>query len=575
MLRLVGMRRKIICASFVGLLSGCVEPADPSGETEGEGTEGSSGAEGESGSDTAASGTSTSGGVDPSGSGSVTTTEGEGSEGGSSSEDTGDVDPPPVEPVPLDWYPCPVFTGGEGSGAECAELDVPLDWDDPAGPQIELFIKRIGGGNGSHQMWMLQGGPGGSGVGYESEAAGLAQNDGLDLYLLDHRGTGRSTRLGCSAEDPASPGGTAIVSEKYDACLQELVDTWGTETLAQFNTTNASHDLGFAIDSALAEVGEQQVHVFGASYGTYWAHRYLQVRPDQADAVSMLGVAAPGFDFAYWERDYDAVGKAYLDACSADPACSSLLGPDAADRALQILEAVDAGQCAAAGLDRQTLSTFFASRMAWHHSERVLIIALLHRLERCDPADVVALQNASPALQNPTAWLSDPVFMAPMLGSNIRYGEMYKAPWPSEQELTDIHDAAVITFGSAVGSLAYADVWPNYEDDEYVDAYAETDTPVLMLHGEYDPNAPLGQALELGEALNGPNQRFYTLPAGNHTWSSPTAQGYDCARSLWYDFINDPTAEPFDCTGDVLPLSFGNDVGLAQTYFGTNSLFEG
>ena len=212
--------------------------------------------------------------------------------------------------------------------------------------------------------------------------------------------------------------------------------------------------------------------------------------------------------------------------------------------------------------------------MSWYYAERVLIIALLHRIERCDPADVVALQNAAPVLADPLAWLSNPLFMAPMLGANIRYGEMYKAPWPSAEELEQIHDDAVITFGSGVGGLQRAEQWPAYEDDEYVDGFAKTDTPVLMLHGEFDPNAPLAQASLLGEMLDGPNQRFYVLPGGDHTWTSPTSQGYDCARSLWYDFINDPTAEPYDCTGDVLALDFGNDAALAQSYFGTDDLFD-
>ncbi len=499
--------------------------------------------------------------------------DGESTAGGTESGDGGTTGEPGIEPVPLSWYPCPTFTGGAGLDAECAEVMVPLDWDEPDGEQIELFVKRLGGGNGSHQMWMLMGGPGGSGVGYEAQGSDLASNDGLDIYLLDHRGTGRSSRLSCSAEGPMSPSGPGIEGGKYSDCLDELVDTWG-DGLNHFTTTQASRDLGFVIDSSLSEVGEQIVHVFGGSYGTYWAHRYLQVFPDQADAVSMLGVAAPGFDFRYWERDFNDASEKYLDACTADAYCNAQLGPDAVMRAHEILDAVDSGHCAAAGLDRATLNAFFASRMSWYYYERVLVPAILHRIDRCDAQDVAALQNAAPLMANPIGFLQDPVSMAPLLGAHIRYGEMYRSPHPNAAELQAITDDAIFSFGPSAPALDVLALWPAYEPDQYVEAYAVTDTPVLMLEGEFDPNSPLEQAEVLGQMLDGDNQRFYALPGGVHDWTSPMVGGGDCALSLWYDFINDPQSEPYDCRGDMLPLDFGNDAALAQQYFGVPHLYD-
>ena len=40
-------------------------------------------------------------------------------------------------PAPLTWSGCPDL-----SGAECAALEVPLDWDDPLGPTIDLALAR-------------------------------------------------------------------------------------------------------------------------------------------------------------------------------------------------------------------------------------------------------------------------------------------------------------------------------------------------------------------------------------------------------------------------------------------------
>ena len=85
---------------------------------------------------------------------------------------------------------------------ECAFVKVPLLWDKPNDSRgIEVFIKRVKGpaNKKKGQLWILQGGPGGSGAGLE----GFAQlwnthlNGQYDLIFPDHRGTGRSGICSC------------------------------------------------------------------------------------------------------------------------------------------------------------------------------------------------------------------------------------------------------------------------------------------------------------------------------------------------------------------------------------------
>src|SRR5687767_11398604 len=80
-------------------------------------------------------------------------------------DDAGGLDagPPDAGPPAVVWEPCEIITGVGGHGAECATVDLPLDWAAPSGETIEVFVKRVRAGAGSRgQLWTLMGGPGGS-----------------------------------------------------------------------------------------------------------------------------------------------------------------------------------------------------------------------------------------------------------------------------------------------------------------------------------------------------------------------------------------------------------------------------
>ena len=133
-------------------------------------------------------------------SGSTSPSSSQGADAGTSTEAG-----PTTEPVA--WTPCPLHSEGTGTTVECATIKAPLDAAAPNGPTIDVFVKRYrpAGGKSLRALWMLQGGPGGSGYPFEGISESIATKfPDVDFYIPDHRGTGRSTRLGCPTQEAES-----------------------------------------------------------------------------------------------------------------------------------------------------------------------------------------------------------------------------------------------------------------------------------------------------------------------------------------------------------------------------------
>jgi len=145
----------------------------------------------------------------------------------------------------LVFEPCELVPGQGDRLAECATLSVPLDWEDPGGEQIEVFVKRILSVEvPTTAVWYLPGGPGQPGGPNLSSFAFPQQfAPGIDIYTVDHRGTGNSTRLNCpSAESASSPSMAFIEQSERDGCVEELVEEWGDD-LRHFNGIAAAQDV--------------------------------------------------------------------------------------------------------------------------------------------------------------------------------------------------------------------------------------------------------------------------------------------------------------------------------------------
>lgn len=184
----------------------------------------------------------------------------------------------------------------------------------PSGPTIDMFVKRYKpkGGKSLRAVWFLHKGAQGPRDTYSKGFPNRIETKfpDVDFYMPDHRGTGKSTRLGCAVQEASdSEGGIAITDAEWPACLADVKAREGGR-LPFFNVTNAANDLGVMIARTKPE--GQPVFVYGVSYGTYWAHRYLQLYPNQANGVVFDSIFPQGGSLARQDADANEAAKLFL-----------------------------------------------------------------------------------------------------------------------------------------------------------------------------------------------------------------------------------------------------------------------
>ena len=474
-------------------------------------------------------------------------------------------------PGGFSWGTCP-----EGFQKQCANVDVPLDWSAPDGETISVLVaRRPARGARTGQLWLLQGGPGGSGADFYTLLDVFADiAPGLDIYTLDHRGVGHSTRLGCPEQEAATSEWQQSVSpDEYPACLAHVEAEWG-DGLAHFNTTSAARDLAHLIGSTRDQ--EDDVFVLGISYGTYWALRYLQVEPSQATGVILDSIAPPNFFISGFDAQFDPVGRELMQACSDDASCAARLGADAWSRLASIFDLVDAGHCASVGFTREELRGVMSGMLrSW--GLREFVPALASRLERCDPADEAAIEHFAQVV---LASDSEPdLLFSDVLHHHVALSELWEQPPPPLEDLDAIVDASLFAPGYAPRVGSQYDRWPRYPRDAFVGAWASTSIPLLMMNGTMDPQTPLGSAKTVEDHFRGPNQHFVTVPLAAHTVivQSPTRSvtALPCGFQMLQGFLANPRAEPNDaCLANLQPIGFDSDPSTAVVVWGVASMWD-
>ncbi len=495
-----------------------------------------------------------------------------------------------IKDTPIDWsVRCPDYIIGEnGEDIQCALVEVPLNYDNPDGEKIEIFIFRVlhSGAENSGQVLFLQGGPGGSGAIFSSffeEYKNKYPN--FDLYSIDHRGVGNSVDLRCDNENSIND------IESFQRCTTQLNAEWG-ERLKEFSTNNAAKDLGFIFNKI--KKAEVKQFLYGVSYGTYWAERYLYFFPNQIDGVILDSIASINNT---WMDDYNigfqTVGETFMDVVAQDPIASEKLSPYGETPIIALenfYTKVENNMACDLGwnLSLQDWKTIFGTSLRSFYS-RIFIPSLLYRLHRCNTSDKTIIETYINNLFELSGrsisgrWVDEEELDSDLLYYNVTFSELWKGN--SLDEILAIENSSLF-ISSSIESLYnfYTEGnWNSYLDDGTFRAWPDTDIPILMINGTLDPQTPLEIALPSAEHFNKANQTFIEFPQTPHgvIMSSlmNNLEGY-CGEIVIFDFLNNPTKKvDKSCVDNLYQLEFSSDsevnIYLSNYFYETDDMWEG
>jgi pimeloyl-ACP methyl ester carboxylesterase len=212
-----------------------------------------------------------------------------------------------VDRVPTpkpDWLDCSEFT----PGAQCATVKLPLDYDQPKGPQTAVAVLRLPATDQKNKIGTLflnPGGPGGSGVQMAASAPLFFSPQVLakfDIVGFDPRGTNYSDNVRCwrsQGEQNTALTGMQVnfpwTSAETTAYLKSTkafgmaCSTTGKPLSGSMSTAEVARDM----DVLRRAVGDKQLTYAGFSYGTFLGQVYANLFPDRVRAMIIDGVLDP------------------------------------------------------------------------------------------------------------------------------------------------------------------------------------------------------------------------------------------------------------------------------------------
>jgi pimeloyl-ACP methyl ester carboxylesterase len=209
--------------------------------------------------------------------------------------------------------------------ARCAQVWVPEDSAQPDGKRIEIFVAvlpSLASAPEPDPLFIFAGGPG-QAASDLGRLVGTMQSirKSRDIVLVDQRGTGKSKTLRCDMpKDKKDP-----VAEAFNPDLQATEKQWA-QCVATLQGTPALHRTDdFIADLELVRkaLGLGAINVWGGSYGSRVALRYMKLHPSSIRSAVLDGVAPtalrlPDDAMAHSEAEL----KNALAACASSPACA-------------------------------------------------------------------------------------------------------------------------------------------------------------------------------------------------------------------------------------------------------------
>ena len=221
----------------------------------------------------------------------------------------------------------------------CADVEVPMNWDDPSSEPINIATSYRQADKKEPIGFVLfnPGGPGASGYDWVLESSDFLGTkklrENFNIMGFDPRGVGRSSAVSCltdaendeflygvtgfelgSEEDVAFA--RASTKEFGEKCLE------GTgELLAHVDTVSAAKDM----DVLRAVLGQEKLHYLGYSYGSLLGTTYATMFPDRVGQFVLDGAIDPTVSdeqqTLFQIEAFENALRAFLESCEQYSDC--------------------------------------------------------------------------------------------------------------------------------------------------------------------------------------------------------------------------------------------------------------
>ncbi|NRQ50352.1 alpha/beta hydrolase [Aeromicrobium stalagmiti] len=220
----------------------------------------------------------------------------------------------PAKITPISWHTCTNATL-KSAGAQCAKVQVPLDWSKPQGKQIKIAISRVKHtvSKSKYQGVMLvnPGGPGGSGLIYSvlqgaiPDYKGKTVGGAYDWIGFDPRGVGDSEpKVSCNDDYAGYNRPQYDPSAQFPYTTYKVTDPWPARTNAYTDACKAKNTSGILkhlttkdvakdMDLIRKRLGASKINYYGFSYGTYLGQVYASLFPERTRRLVFDGTVDP------------------------------------------------------------------------------------------------------------------------------------------------------------------------------------------------------------------------------------------------------------------------------------------
>lgn len=226
-----------------------------------------------------------------------------------------------------------------GDGIFCADVQMPMNWDDPASGPIEIATSYRQANKKEPLGFVLfnPGGPGASGYDWVLESSDFlgtkTLRENFNILGFDPRGVGRSSAVSCLTDAETDEflygvTGFELGSDEDLAFSRAAIKDFGAkclegtgELLAHVDTVSAAKDM----DVLRAVLGQEKLHYLGYSYGSLLGTTYATMFPDRVGQFVLDGAIDPTVSdeqqTLFQIEAFEKALMAFLEACEQYTDC--------------------------------------------------------------------------------------------------------------------------------------------------------------------------------------------------------------------------------------------------------------